>query len=121
MYKLIHKLCSFKFMKMSEDIVVIPFIKKTSARKPMLSHIILRKFVYNLYSDENGLKVLKNTDQISSNIGIFVPKNVEINLWSNFIKSGNNLNCSINKGFIELKSGFHSDVCFKISKNVRLE
>jgi hypothetical protein len=88
----------------------------------MLSHINSGNFVY-LYSDGNGLKVLKNTDQISTNIGIFVPKNVEINLKSNFIESSNNLtpNCSINKGLIELKSGFHSDVCFKISNNARLE
>jgi hypothetical protein len=109
---------------MSEDVVVIPFIKKTpSARKPVLSHIISEKFIYNVYSDENGLKVLKNTNLISTNIGIFVPKNVEINLKSNFIESRNNLtlNCSINEGLIELKSGFHSDVCFKTSSNARLE
>jgi hypothetical protein len=105
---------------MSEDIVDIPFIKKTSsARKPMLSHIVSGKFIYNLYSDENCLRLSKDTNQISTNIGIYVPKSVEIHLKSNFIESTNNL--TLNNGLTELKSGFHNDICFRISNGMKLE
>jgi hypothetical protein len=110
---------------MSEDVIIIPFIKKTSyARKPMLSQVISGKFFYNLYSGDHGIKVLKDSDKITTNIGIFVPQNVEINLKSVFVESKKNKFAqtywSTNELF-NLKSGFHSEISLKIPEGMKFD
>jgi hypothetical protein len=110
---------------MSGDVIIIPFIKKTSyARKPMLSQVISGKFYYNLYSGEHGIRVLKDFDKITTNIGIFVPQNVAINLKSVFIESKNNKfvqTYSTTNELFNLKCGFHSEICLKIPEGMKFD
>jgi hypothetical protein len=90
----------------------------------MLSQVISGKFFCNLYSGEHGIRVLKDFGRITTNIGIFMPQNVEINLKPLFIESKNNkfvqTYWTTNELF-KLTCGFHSEICLKIPEGMKFD